>query len=77
MKIDGLIFIHLNFLFYFDNFYSQILAESIVTYSSFVIIYGYLLKYIAVTVNNCASLYGKCINNLDYMYITITFINYI
>ena len=33
----------------FDNFYSFILANNIVIYLSFAIIYGNLLKYITVT----------------------------
>ena len=32
----------------FDRFYSLILADNIVIYLSFVIIYGNLLKYVAV-----------------------------
>ena len=34
---------------YFDSFNSLMLADNIVIYLSFVIIYGNLLKYIAVT----------------------------
>ena len=33
----------------FDNFYSFILADNIVIYMSFVIIYDNLLKYVSVT----------------------------
>ena len=38
---------------YFGSFYSFILAGKIVNYLSFIIIYGNLLKYVAVTMKFC------------------------